>query len=234
MSYLMEKYKGVYRLKTPYDLETKDFPRNTNEKGKETNYSENDIFIDCNKGQIFYYGRGVLQAYIPKLGVGRNILKKMGKELGVNIEDYTETKENINLYDYEGFYKKLKETTNVIFDIEETDSEVLFKFKNDNMEIIAKYLEPRTSGAKISPFSVKNLPKNKYDIPAEDLKQYKDIASKSDKLKLAQLTRAFISNTKYKGKNIKDMQKQSGLKGKEFIHSLNLWDKYLEYLLTNC
>ena len=126
----------------PYNQWTKDFTRKLN-----GNLEDVDCYIDCQYGnKIFHYGRDVLQAYIPSLGRGHNILK------------------TINEIDQ-----------SIIFDIEETDSEILFKFKYADSDKIIPLLKPKTSGANISPFSSKNLPLNKdFKIPDEELQSYKD------------------------------------------------------------
>lgn len=246
MNYL-NKYKNFYRLKAPIDKNTNDFPKKLDGSNEDI-----DVFIKCKKGKIFHYGHGVLQAYIPKLGVGRNILKSIGLELNVNIDNYTNTKNKkdgslytdkdgnpTKFYDYDNFYKAIEEDK-TIFDIEETDEEILFKFKDRNIELIAKYMQPQISGSSISPFSNRNIPKEKYEIPLEDLQKYKEIISvipKEDILSISHITKDFIANIpkkykEFKGKDIKTEQKKSCLKGKEFLHSINLWDDYLKYLKT--
>lgn len=90
-----------------------------------------------------------MQAYIPSIGRGNNIIKA--------------------IYEID---------PSIIFDIEKTDAEILFKFKYVNSDKIIPLLKPKTSGAGISPFSSKNLPKNDYKIPNEDLNQYKELVSK--------------------------------------------------------
>ncbi len=232
MSNYLMKYKGKYRLKAPIDESTNDFPKALN-----GNNEDIDIYIKCRKGKIFHYGHGVLQAYIDKLGTGRNVLKSIGIELGINIDDYTTINNKTKIYDYNNFYKALEENR-TIFDIEETDEEILFKFKDKDIEKIIKYLQPQTSGASISPFSNRNLKKAKYEIPLEHLQKYKDIISfvpKEDILYISHVTKAFISNIpknykEFKGKDIKAEQKKVCLKGKEFIHSVNLWEDYLKFL----
>lgn len=82
---------------------------------------------------MFYYGSGILQAYIPSIIRGHNIIKYINENFGRDI----------------------------IFDIEENDSEILFKFKSKYDNDIIPLLKPKTSGANISPFSTKNLPRNK-------------------------------------------------------------------------
>lgn len=198
------RYKGVYRLKTPIDLQKNTFPREYNGL-----FADNDIFIDChNKIQIFHYGKQILQAYIPSIGRGRNIVKAI-KEA------------------FQG---------NIITNIEETDSEVLFRFNSKYMEDLVPYLKPKTSGADRSPFSTKNLPKTKYDIPEEDLEKYKNITScvpKEQMLTLSKLTKSFLEslcNKKYPMEKLKEDMALKCLKGKEYIHSIGKWDDYLIYM----
>lgn len=242
MSNYIMKYKGRYRLKSPVDENTRDFPKKLNGTNEDV-----DVYIDCYKGKIFHYGRNTLQVYVPKLGAGRNILKAIGEELGVNIEDYTFIKEkkdgtlyDVKLYDYDNYYKAL-EKTNVIFNIEETDSEILWKFKDKDIELMAKYMKPKNPYKTTSPFNKKYLPKVKYDIPDSDFKEYKNITDKLGKgntLIISHLTKKFISEipknfNQFKGKDIKPLQKKSCLKSKEFIHSINLWEEYIRYLKFN-
>ena len=76
-NYLVTHYKGKYRLKTPYDLQTNQFPREFDDT-----FADNDVYVDCyNNIQIFSYGHGILETYIPSLGRGRNIIKAIGEEI---------------------------------------------------------------------------------------------------------------------------------------------------------
>ena len=167
-----------------------------------------DVYIDCQFGnKVFHYGRDILQAYIPSLGRGHNILKAIQQT-----------------------------NPSIIFDIEETDSEVLFKFKYASSDRIIQLLKPKTSGAGISPFSSKNLPKNDYKIPNEDLNQYKELVAKIPQeciLTLTHSTNSFIKSLATKKnpiENIKADMKLKGLKGKEYIHSIGKWTEYISYL----
>ena len=206
-SYLTDKFKNQYRIKVPYNLTTNDFTRKLN-----GNLEDVDCFIDCQYGnKIFHYGRDVLQAYIPSLGRGHNILK------AINEIDQS-----------------------IIFDIEETDAEILFKFKYSNSDKIIPLLKPKTSGAGISPFSSKNLPRNKgYKIPDEELQSYKDILAnipENERLSIGIITNNFIKSLATKKnsmENIKADMKLKGLKGKEYIHSIGQWEKYMKYLKEN-
>lgn len=206
-SYLIDKFKGKYRLKVPYDLTTNDFTRKLN-----GNLEDVDVYIDClNNTKIFYYGSSILQAYIPSLGRGHNIIK------------------TINEID-----------TSIIFDIEETDSEILFKFKYVDSDKIIPLLKPKTSGSNISTFSSKNLPRNKeFKIPDEDLKLYKEIVSKIPQERILAITHStnnFIKSLATKKnpiENIKADMKLKGLKGKEYIYSIGEWNNYINYLKEN-
>ena len=204
-SYLIDKFKGKYRLKVPINKTTNDFSRKLN-----GNYEDIDVYIDCLYGnKVFYYGSSILQAYIPSLIRGHNVIKA------------------INEFQHEG----------IIFDIEETDSEVLFKFHYKNSDKIIPLLKPKTSGSNISPFSSKNLPRNKdYKIPDEEFSVYKEIVAKIPSERILTLTHSTnnylksLATKKNTWDNIRADMKLKGLKGKEYIHSMGKWDEYIKYL----
>lgn len=197
------RYKGTYRLRTPIDEKLKVFPREYNGQ-----FAENDVYIDCQKGKIFHYGKAILQFYTDSLGRGRNIIKAINNDLGEGI----------------------------IHNIEQTDEEVLFRFHSKYIEQLEPYLKPKTSGADRSPFSTKNLPKIKYNIPDEDLVVYKEIVSKlpqNQLITLVHTTNSFLkllATKKNSWENIKADMALKGLKGKEYIYSIHKWDEYIKYL----
>lgn len=175
------------------------------------NLEDVDCYIDCLYGnKVFHYGRDILIAYIPSLGRGHNILK--------NIEENDKS---------------------IIYNIEETDSEILFKFKYSDSDKIIPLLKPKTSGAGISPFSSKNLPKTAYKIPDEDFIKYKNIVSKIPQNEILRITHT--SNDYLKSlvtkkntlENIKADMRLKGLKLKEYLHSIGKWDEYIKYLEEN-
>lgn len=205
-SYLIDKFKGIYRLKVPYDFKTKDYNRKLN-----GTLEDIDVYIDCaNNVKIFYYGSSILQAYIPSLQRGHNIIKAI-----TDID------------------------SSMIFDIEETDSEVLFKFKYVNSDKIIPLLKPKTSGAGISPFSSKNLPKTDYKIPDEDFIKYKNIVSKipqNEILRITHTSNEYLKSLVTKKQTWEDIKtdiKLKGLKAKEYLHSIGKWDEYIKYLEEN-
>lgn len=190
-------------MRAPINPDTNDFNRKLNGI-----YEDIDVYIDCQHGnKVFYYGNSILEAYVPSLQRGHNIIK---------------TLQQIDPL--------------IITHLQEGDSEVIFRFKYSNSDKVIPLLKPRTSGANISPFSSKNLPKSSYTIPEKDLNIYKHIVAKiprEDILTITHNTNNFIKSLATKKnsmENIKADMKLKGLKGKEYIHSIGQWDNYINYL----
>lgn len=125
----------------------------------------------------------------------------------------------------------------VIFSIKETDSELFFRFHANDMDRLEKYLKPKTNGADISPFSSKNLPKNKeYKIPDEDFVEYKNIIEKIGQKRIIELTHMTsnylksLVTKKNTWENIKADMSLKGLSGNRYIHSIGKWNDYISYL----
>jgi hypothetical protein len=215
--YLM-KYKGIYRILPELDTELHDIPRDYN---GEIADGYNDIYIACQYGnKIYEYGHinntkpVWLVGYIPSLGRGHNIIKAL-KEKEVEYIDYRET-----------------------------DEEVEFKFKAKDIEVVAELMKAKTSGADISPFSIKNLPKSDVKIPTEEIARYKEITSivpKSDLLLIHRLTNSFLDDilqkslrkaTKDKKFSYKDDMKSMCMsrQAKEYIWVKGYFEEYLNYL----
>lgn len=248
MAFLIDHYKGKYRLLCEYDQSTNQFSRKLNGC-----FEDIDIYIACQKGiRIFYYGSSKLQAYIPSLQTGRNIVKTIYSEYinpqncvieqkEIVKEDGTKfNKATITIKDYDLMKSDLKRKSSIIYNIEETDSEVLFLFHSKYMEQFENIFKPKTSGASISPFSTKNLPLNKsYIIPDEELKVYKDIVQKIPQnqiLSITHTTKSFIKSLATKKNDyeaIKNDMSLKCLKAKEYIHSIGKWNEYLVYLEKN-
>lgn len=247
-NYLTENYKGKYRIKANYDLRTNQFPRKLN-----GNLEDVDCYIDCQKGiRIHHFGHSTLEVYIPSLQQGRNVLRFIYRDYinksntNTNISEYDVerkdgniihmTKETVLILDSKLYEKELN-NNNFIFNIEESDSEVLFQFKAKDMDKLEKYFEPKTNGADISPFSPRNLPKNKdYKIPDEILNDYKQLVKnipKNNMLLLGLCTKNFLKSLATKKntwENIRADMTAKGLKGKEYIHSIGEWNDYIHYL----
>ena len=227
MAYMTSNFKGKYRLKTPYDLSTNQFPRDN--KG---NFSDLDIYIDCLNGiKVSYFGHSKLEAYIPSLGRGRNIVKAIYSDF---VEPFEKSK--YFPYDYECLYKD-ERLNKIIFHVYDTDEEVLFRFKASDMDKLEKYLKPRTSGASISPFSSKNLPRNKeFKIPDDKLVHYKEIVANLPKermMKLSHATKNFLKGLATKKNTYEDIKNDMALKclkSKEYIYVIGKWDEYISYM----
>lgn len=173
-------------------------------------FEDGDCYIDCYKNiKVFHYGNKILEAYFPSLMRGKNIIKAIQEEYG----------------------------NDVIFSIKETDSELFFRFHANDMDRLEKYLKPKTNGADISPFSSKNLPKNKeYKIPDEDFVEYKNIIEKIGQKRVIELTHMTsnylksLVTKKNTWENIKADMSLKGLSGNRYIHSIGKWNDYISYL----
>lgn len=213
--YLM-KYKGQYRILPMLDQETNDFPRNP---AGEIDETYEDLYVSCQYGnKIFVWGhdtngRVLLQAYIPSLIRGRHIKKSLDEQ-SVPYTNYFET-----------------------------DDEVIFRFKPKDIGSVADLLKVKTSGANISPFSKRNLPKANVEIPSEEIEKYRAVIAdvqKGDLLLISRLTDAFLSNIlnkRYRKEIGKKFDYQADIRKmkmsrmkKEYIYSKNMFDEYLTYL----
>lgn len=194
-------------MKCEYDKITNQYPRKL-----DGSLEDIDVFIDCQHGnRVYSYGHGVLQAYIPSIIRGNNIIKYITENVGQD----------------------------VIYDIEKTDSEVLFKFKSKYDSQIIPLLKPKINGASISPFSTKNLQKLNYTIPNESLEAYKQIVAKIPRERIIDITHStnsFLKSLATKSMTYDDIKGdmiKHGLKSKEYIHSIGQWGKYIDFLREN-
>ena len=115
---------------------------------------------------------------------------------------------------------------------------MFFKVKDKDLSKIINLLKPQTSGASISPFSPKNLHKEKYQYTNEQIRLYKeitDVIPESDKLLIGKLNNLFFSNILCKKLRMKideikvDMKKEQ-LKMKDYIYAKGYEKEYLEFL----
>lgn len=128
-----------------------------------------------------------------------------------------------------------------MFNVEENDLELLFQFKTKYIKELEKYLKPKTNGCNISPFSSKNLPKNKsFKIPDEDLLGYKklvELIGKKQIIALTHMTNDYLKSLatrKNTWGNIKADMALKGLSGKNYIYSIGKWNDYVKYLEKMC
>ena len=176
---------------------------------------EDNVYIPCYyNSRIWHYGRSKLIAYIPSVQRGHNVIKALKKN-GVNV-----------------------------FDCDESDEEVMFKFNASDMEHVASLMKPKTSGAKTSPFSSKNLPKAQVDIPENELARYKSLVSKLGSSGMSVIRTAnkkfldevLAKKLRPKGKRkpfdyARDMKALCLSRDtKSYIYVKGLWEEYLKFL----
>lgn len=217
MAQYLLKYKGKYRILPELCMDTNDFPRNKNGDIE----PDSEIYIACQNGnKIEYYGlnksrRGILIAYIPSLQRGRNIKKEL-KKLGIEIIDY-----------------------------DESATEVMFKFLASDIEPVAELMKAKTQGANVSPFSSRNIPKNKDAvIPDDDMAKYKNVISRIDKadaLIIRSMNKEFMDDVLAKKLRPKGKRKPYDYKSdmrklrltrqmKEYIWVKGLFQDYIDFL----
>ena len=209
--YLETHFKGQYRIFAELDQDTQDFVRN--DKG-EYEESFGDFYIKGSSKIKIKHGCGSeLSCYIPSFGKGMNILRQIYTD---KIEPFDKDK-----HDNEHIAKQLVKK-GILVDCDLLDGEIYFIFKANMIDYIADLVGAKTSGAKISPFSVKNLPKEVYIIPEQDENKYKKLIKDLEMAQINQANRQFIFDHK--------IEKNKKLKQKQQIHKAGLWNEYCEFL----
>ena len=217
MANYMMRYKGKYRVLCELDMDTNDFPRSSDGKIDD----DVGLYIPCKyNGKIYAYGREgkymQLCAYIPSRTRGRNIKKQMDKD-------------KVPYHHYD-----------------ETDEEVSFLFPSTEIDIVAKLVGAKVSGANISPFSTRNLSKNKdIQIPEEDMGKYRNIVKTINKNNMYQIrivTNNFLNNVLQRKERKKDKNfdwkvdsKRMKLSRqlKEYIYMKGYWNNFISYFQKN-
>jgi hypothetical protein len=241
MAQYLRKYVGTYRVKAEYDLSTNDFPRLENGS---LDPSFDDLYIDCKNNIQIKHGVGsVLWCYIPSKPRGLNILRQIYKD------KISKTLPKEKGHYFENLCSELVKKE-VLVSAEVLDFEVCFEFKADTIDYIAQLVGARKYGASISPFSSKNLPKESCKIPDKDMKLYKEAIKDfptvtrtlhdkpteiPDAVLINKLNKEFdqvIVKSQPKGFDIKQDKKKKGLKVKEYIYSMGMWQEYCEFLKT--
>lgn len=199
------KYVGTYRVKSEYDYGTEDFPRD--ELGKIDSTFE-DLYIPCKLGIIkhTYIGNDILvNCFYNKIKTGINTFERIQKK-----------------------YPKLD------IEFEESSPDAFIYFHANDLKYIANIIKPSTTGKSIDPFSKKNLPKVHYEIPSKDLTKLYKLTQNLDRVEtlhfFKKINKDFLESISSSKINYVIKAKQSKLNIREFIHSENLWDKYLEFV----
>lgn len=240
--YLIDKFKGKYRVMAHLDQSTNDFPRNFI---GEVDEDFADFYIKCQSNIEIKHGSGrKLMVYIPSKVKGYNILKKMYED-ACNKKWSENDRKNDTKY-YDNLVEKVINATPVI-DVDVMDYEVTIDFNIADFDWMRTYVKPTTSGANISPLSRRNLYKTKYTIPAADLEKYKEIEntfphrevvingkkrSMIDGLFVRKLNNDFeLSIDNMSIDEIYADKKLVGLTGKEYYHKKGWWEKYLNFCI---
>lgn len=243
---LINKFKGKYTLRTEFDAESNEFTRKLN-----GTYEDIDVYIKCKHDcKIFHYGNKNLQFYCPSIVRGKSIVRSIyGQFINPNNvkqrtleydtfrngNKYHISKNVIDIVDMDIFDADMQ-GNNIIYDLEITDEEVLFKFKYTDLEKLKEILQPLMTSCNRSPFSVKNLNKSNYKIPEKELKQYSILIEKipiSKRIKLTHISLKFLSTICKNEKRVEELnmqRKKLGMKPKEFYHYMGKWEDYISYL----
>lgn len=217
-NYLVSHYKGKYRVKAHYDLDTNDFIRDAE---GELDDSFGDFYLSGRSGIEIHHGVGSeLACYVPKLQLGNNVLKSyyevmIGKRGKKSIDKIVE---------------ELKEN-GYVNDVDILSIEVFFTFDAKYLDDLAPIIKLKTSGATISPFSVKNLPRKPYNIPKADMDIYKEAKGELTGLQISRIQDAYIREKC--DKDFKTKMKKEMLKANQYIHKLGLWEDYCGYIKEN-
>ena len=200
------KYVGTYRVKAEYDQNTNDFPRNENGQIEE---SFEDLYIPC-KNNIL----------IKHTYIGDDILVCCF---------YEKIKTANNIYD-----KIMQQYPNIDIEFEDSAPDGFIYFHAKDLKKLATILKPITTGKGINPFSKKNLPKPEYKIPSKDLSQLYKLTQDFDRSQTLQFFKKsnseFLDMIFNEKKSYKNKFKSSGLNSREFIHSIGVWDRYINYI----
>lgn len=217
-NYLVSHYKGKYRVKAHYDLDTNDFIRDAD---GELDDSFGDFYLSGRSGIEIHHGVGSeLACYIPKLQLGNNVLKSyyevmIGKRSKKSIDKIVE---------------ELKES-GYVNDVDILSIEVFFTFDAKYLDDLAPIIKLKTSGATISPFSVKNLPRKPYNIPKADMDIYKEAKGELTGLQISRIQDAYIREKC--DEDFKTKMKKEMLKANQYIHKIGRWEDYCGYIKEN-
>ena len=216
--YLVNKYKGKYRVKAHYDLQTKDFIRD-DEGNLDPDFG--DFYLSGRSGIEVKHGTGSeLACYIPKLQLGNNILKAYYDSVIGNRGDKS----------VDRIVRELKDG-GYVNDVDILSAEIFFTFDADHLDTLAPIIKLKTSGASISPFSTRNLPKAPYTIPKADMDKYKKAKDGLSGLEIARLNEQFIAENF--DSDFKTDLRREMLKPIQYFHKKKKWEDYCQFIKEN-
>ena len=216
-NYLTTHYKGKYRVRAHYDQSTNDFVRDVDGNLDD---SFGDFYLLGKSGIEIKHGTGSeLACYIPKLGTGYNIIREYCKvTTGKEIKNVNKAIETLKKAGY-------------MNDCDILSEEVFFMFDAKYLDTLAPIIQLRTSGASISPFSTKNLPKAPYEIPKKDMDKYKKVRGDLTGLQISRLQNDFVKENL--GDDATSKMRLEKLKANQYMHKHGYWDAYCKYIKEN-
>lgn len=216
--YLTEHYKGKYRVYAHYDLDTFDYPRDS--EGNIDSSFGDFYLLGANKIEVKHGNGSILACYVPSTARGYNVLRS-----------YYVAVFGIEEKDIDIVISQLKKD-GYIENCDLLDGEVLFEFNAKHLDTIAKIVKLKTYGASISPFSTRNLPKSNYRVPPHDLAEYKSLVKKMQGFEVLALTRRFVSDI-LKIQDWKSELKKERLKANQYFHKNGYWSQWLAFIKEN-
>ena len=216
-NYLTQHYKGKYRVRAHYDKSTNDFVRDIDGNLDD---SFADFYLLGKSGIEIKHGVGSeLSCYIPKIGVGKNVIREYCK-VAVG-KEYKNVDKAIEILKKHGYMN----------DCDILSIEIFFTFDAKHLDVLAPIIQLRTSGASISPFSQRNLPKAPYEIPKKDMDAYKKARGDLTGLQISRLQGAFINENF--DDDIKSKMRLEMLKANQYFHKYGYWNAYCKFLKEN-
>jgi hypothetical protein len=213
--YLVNHYKGKYRVKAHYDKETNDFIRDP-EGNLDDSFA--DFYLSGRSGiEIKHASGSDLVCYVPKITLGNNVLKGFYDRIIGNHGSKT----------VETIVKELQ-AGGYIGECDILSTEVFFIFPAKYLDDLNKIVKLKTSGASISPFSTRNLPKAPYTIPKKDMDLYKTCKGDLTGLQVSRIQDEFIRECC--DDDVKQRMKKEMLKANQWFHKHGMWDAYCKYI----
>ena len=245
MSKYLLKWKDQYRCQAIYDIDTGLFLRNSD---AEKTLVDEDIFIPCAGNDMIYdydSGKSILIAHFNSRQRGRRIVQELlGEEQSKLISTYKD-----GIYSYFD-YSKVNDLDLMIYEIQENDKELWFKFNgNKNLHIIAKKMKPKKPMSSKTAYNSKYLPSHqeKLDKNNATKKTYKTYVTPKDYYKIMQkeilpkiskarkikinesLNLCYEKFGEFKNINFVDQAEIDNYKTNHYIHRLKMWDEFVKF-----
>ena len=133
---------------------------------------------------------------------------------------------------------------NIECESEEVGIDGLIYFNAKDINRIAKIVKPRTSGKGISPFSLKNVPKEyrkakkkEFEVPDAELEKLKELTKNLTHVEKMQFSRRcgneflkILANKHDKCKDYKEFKKINCLNNNQYIYHAGYWKDYIDYI----